>query len=223
MSDTMSDTTCPSCGAPVELKLGASVCVICPYCDTPLVRKDRKLEDIGQKSNLVDDATPICLGARGTFEGRGFEVVGRLQLEHSVGYWNEWYLLFDDDETGWLGEAAGEYFITFPVGEDALADVHKRVGRVLERDEMLEGLHVKIGKRRFTVTDARSSRCTGGQGELPFVVGKGYEFEYADLRRPDGAFATIDLSEDPPLVFAGRAVTWDELDMKGHRTFDGWD
>ena len=73
------------------------------------------------------------------------------------------------------------------------------------------------------MTDARTSKCTGGEGELPFVVGNGYEFAYADLRRPDARYATIDLSEQTPLVFAGRAASWDELKLEGHREFDGWD
>jgi hypothetical protein len=39
-------------------------------------------------------------------------VVGRIQLRYSAGIWNEWYLLFDDGATGWLGDSSGMYTIT---------------------------------------------------------------------------------------------------------------
>jgi len=45
---------------------------------------------------------------------------------------------------------------------------------------------------------------------------------FADLRTSDGRFATIDYSEDPPLLFMGRAVEFDELRLKNVREFEGW-
>jgi hypothetical protein len=45
---------------------------------------------------------------------------------------------------------------------------------------------------------------------------------FADLRTTGGDFATIDYSEDPPLLFMGRAVDFDDLHFKNLRTFEGW-
>ena len=45
---------------------------------------------------------------------------------------------------------------------------------------------------------------------------------FADLRTSSGEFATIDYSENPPLLFLGRAVEFDELHLKNLREFEGW-
>ena len=81
---------------------------------------------------------------------------------------------------------------------------------------------VTLGGKRYTVTEVRMARATDTEGETPFVVQEGYELPYADLRRADSGFATIDYSEDPPLVFTGRCMSWRELKMRGYRRFDGW-
>ena len=45
---------------------------------------------------------------------------------------------------------------------------------------------------------------------------------FADLRTSTGEFATIDYSEDPPLLFMGRPVEFDDLHFKNVRLFEGW-
>jgi hypothetical protein len=57
--------------------------------------------------------------------------------------------------------------------------------------------------------------CTGGQGELPFRVGQGWEARVADFRRGP-SFATLDYSagkgeQDAPLLYAGNAVTLEAM------------
>ena len=194
----------------------SSVAAVCSYCGTTVARSDKAgeeaLENLGKISALVEDGSPLCLGAKGAFEGKRFEVVGRLQLEQETGFWNEWFLHYSGEATGWLGEAMGQYFMTAAQSAAQVPPFEKlQVGGALEL----------LGKR-WTVAEKRTGRCTGGEGELPFVAGNGYELPYADLRGPDARFATLDYSEDQPLVFAGRAVEWDELSLKEHREFSGW-
>jgi hypothetical protein len=45
---------------------------------------------------------------------------------------------------------------------------------------------------------------------------------FADLRTPTGEFATIDYSDDTPLLYEGRAVEFDDLHLKNLRVFEGW-
>lgn len=47
------------------------------------------------------------------WRGTHFAVVGRLQVRWAAGTWNEWYCVFDDGRVGWLGDAAGEYTVSF--------------------------------------------------------------------------------------------------------------
>lgn len=209
---------CPSCGAPIEFKNTRSVAATCEFCDTTVTREDggSVLTDLGKISQLVADASPIMIGSRGEAFGETFEVIGRLQIEHSAGFWNEWYIEWGGGKTGWLGEAQGQYFVTLPEGEthpdEPVPDFHS----------VSVGQRLFLGRKRYQVSDVRMAKATGGQGELPFPVGKGYELPYADLRRPDNGFATIDYSETPPLVFTGRCVGWGQLNMTNYREFDGW-
>jgi hypothetical protein len=213
----MAEFKCPSCGAPVRLMTSSSVAAVCAYCGTTVARSDKAgseaVENLGKISALVEDGSPLCLDAKGQFEGKRFEIVGRLQLELAdTGYWNEWFLHYSGGATGWLGEALGQYFMT--------------TQSVSEKAQPYKSLHLRAAYRlhgkRYIITEVRKARCTGGEGELPFVAGDGYELPFADLRASDGSFATIDYSEDPALIFIGRSVSWDELSMKDHRTFHGW-
>lgn len=212
------ETPCPSCGAPVEFRNGRSVARVCEYCDTTVVREEAgsALEDAGKISFLVPDASPIQIGARGEALGAHFTVLGRLQIEHETGFWNEWYIEWADRRTGWLGEALGQYFITLPTSQGEQQNVP-------DFADLEIGERLKLMGKLYTVTEARVARATGTEGETPFVVKEGYNLPYADLRRSDAGFATIDYSEDEPLVFVGRALGWSDLGLRGHRRFDGWD
>jgi hypothetical protein len=60
------------------------------------------------------------------------------------------------------------------------------------------------------------------QGELPFEYWNKQDEVFADLRTSGGDFATIDYSENPPLLFLGRSAEFDELHFKNLREFEGW-
>jgi hypothetical protein len=194
----------------------SSVAAVCSYCGTTVARSDEAgreaLENLGKISALVEDGSPLCVGAKGEYGGKRFEVVGRLQLEQESGFWNEWFLHYAGGATGWLGEALGQYFITTAEKTEAAPAF-----RSLQAGKWLD-----LAGKHWTVAEVKKARCTGSEGELPFVAGQGYELPYADLRGPDDSFATIDYSEDPPTVFLGRSVEWDALALKDHRDFRGW-
>ncbi|RIX48928.1 MAG: DUF4178 domain-containing protein [Rhodocyclales bacterium GT-UBC] len=198
---------CPSCGAPVVFKSAGSIFAVCEYCQSTLVRHDQALEDIGKMAALVEDRSPLQLGAEGSYKGVHFALIGRIQLKYEQGLWNEWYLLFDDMRTGWLSESGGQYVLTFlqhvPDAMPAMGDL-------------------KIGQRfafagqTWTVSNIEQAECVAGQGELPFRVGAGYPAPCVDLR--NGAhFATLDYSEAVPLYFVGQAVDFKALKLSNLR------
>ncbi|NJD25998.1 MAG: DUF4178 domain-containing protein [Betaproteobacteria bacterium] len=198
---------CPSCGAPVVFRSAGSLFAVCEFCRSTLVRHDQALEDIGKMAALVEDRSPLQLGAEGSHEGVHFALIGRIQIKYSQGYWNEWHLLFDDMRTGWLSEAGGEYVLTFsqPVHEPLPAF-----------DELKIGQRFVVAGQPWTVSNLEKAECVAGEGELPFKVGAGYPVEAADLRNQK-AFATLDYSEVPPLLFVGRAVEFGTLNMANLR------
>lgn len=187
---------CPSCGAPVKFQSAASVLAVCEYCTSTLLRHGEELENIGKMAALQDDQTLLQLGSEGVYKGIHFGVIGRIQMRYEDGLWNEWHILFDDQRYGWLGEASGEFFLTF---EKQLPLAPPPFG-ALKPEERID-----LGGRYFQVTDIESATCIAGEGELPFTVGPGYEAPVVDLRL-ENEFATIDYSDDPPRVFFGEKV-----------------
>jgi uncharacterized Zn finger protein (UPF0148 family) len=199
--------SCPSCGAPVVFRSASSVFAVCAYCQSTLVRHDQALEDIGKMAALVEDRSPLQLGAEGAYKGVHFALIGRIQIKYSQGIWNEWHLLFDDMRTGWLSEAAGEYVLTFA---EFVPD------QLPAFDSLKIGQRFVLASQTWTVSNIESAECIAGQGELPFKVGAGYPVAAVDLR--NGAnFATLDYSETPPLFFAGQAVDFKSLKMANLR------
>lgn len=199
----MKTASCPSCGAPVSFQSAASVYAVCAFCRSTLLRDGEDLKNLGRMAELMDDPTLIQIGSEGTFRGKHFGVIGRIQLKHSSGVWNEWHILFDDARSAWLSEAGGEFVLSSQTPVDETLPAF---------DALQPEMPVSIGGRSFTVTDLETARCIAGQGELPFKVEAGYDVNTADLRGND-RFVTIDYSEAPPLVFVGYPATFDELKL----------
>jgi hypothetical protein len=199
----MQTISCPSCGAPVTLRSHASVMAVCGYCNTTVLKDAAAVKDLGKMSAVLEDFSPIQINTAGVAGGRQFTVVGRIQLRYSAGMWNEWYLLFDDGSSAWLGDSSGLYTLTTACASE---------GELPAFDAIAPGQRYKINGESFSAAEKRLADCIGGQGELPFRVGQGYQARVADLRS-GAAFATLDYSDDAdhPVLYTGQAVTLDEL------------
>ena len=212
-SSTVREVSCPSCGAPVKFTGAQSLLAVCGYCRATLIRRDLDVEQIGVMAALVDDASPLQLGAEGVWRSTHFAVVGRVQVRWAQGGWNEWYCIFDDGRGGWLGEAAGEYSISFET----------TVPEPLPAWESLRpGLRITLGGVGYEVTDVRRAEIVGGEGELPFRVGGGSPTAAADLRNDTARFATLDYGDGAPKVYLGEMVDFPALALRGLREFEGW-
>lgn len=198
----MQTVSCPSCGGQVEFKSRAAVMAVCGYCKSTILKDADSIKDIGKMSDVLADYSLIQIGTSGEFEGMTFDVVGRIQLRYSAGMWNEWYLLFSDGHAGWLSDASGQYTIT---GERSADD--KLIPRF---DDIRIGHTYTLGGMIAIASDIRTADCIGGQGELPFQVGKGWQARVADFRDQRG-FVTADYSDATLKVYGGRAVTLDQL------------
>jgi hypothetical protein len=207
---------CPGCGAPVKFAWSSAVQTACPFCKAILVRHDLDLERVGEVADLPPDASPIQIGAEGKYDGRSFRVVGRIRYAWEQGEWNEWHIVFWDSkqpESGWLSDAQAQYAVSFPATEP--------VG-LPTPENLMRGQFLDLWGSHYMVTHLTSARYEGFEGELPFRTTDRSESLFADLRTQDARFATIDYSEDTPLLFMGRQVELEELAMKGLREFEGW-
>ena len=78
-----------------------------------VVVRDAKVETMGVMAELPPDLSPFQIGTTGEWNGKGFEIIGRVRVEWEQGSWNEWCLLYDATVIGWLAEAQGLLMISF--------------------------------------------------------------------------------------------------------------
>ncbi len=194
---------CPNCGAPMTFKFAGAKAQVCKYCKFLVARTDRGLAKVGQVADLVEIPSPLSLGATGYWNGKRFEIEGRVQLDRvgaASAPWQEFALVLQDtDETFWIAYAQGRWYWTREVpGFTELPPLGRlRPGAQLQLPHA-GGITVsEIGRR--TVVSA--------EGELPFVAAPGGVTPYADFTGPNGVFGTMDYGDGqsiPPKLFVGQ-------------------
>lgn len=197
----MFEISCPSCGNPVQFRRESSVYSTCDACGSILLRKNANIELLGKAADLQPDNTPLQVGTRGQYKGQGFEILGRIQIRQEEGFWNEWYLGYDNGSTGWLGEALGEYFVSFEVKEAKLPAF---------RDIALND-KFKFKGTDFFVTNIGNSVVSSYEGELPFLMNGSYNLPNVDLRSHSTRAATLDYSDGDPILFIGTYEEFEDL------------
>lgn len=200
------NVACPSCGATIEFRAGSSLVVVCPHCRYAVIRTDRDLKAIGKVADLAATSSPFRLGMRGHFRGLGFTFVGRQQLDHGQGPWDEWYAAFDDGRWGWIAEAQGRVYATFPEPPPQIP-----------YGPVAPGTSVMIGNRPFVVAEKGLGRNVSCEGELPTGILPGASSYYIDLSGEGGAFATLDYGRGdgwvPEEAYVGFVVTLGDLGL----------
>lgn len=202
---------CPNCGAPVKFLWSSAVQTTCEFCHSILVRTDVDLKKVGEVADLPTDASPIQIGTEGAYQNKSFVVVGRIIYEYEQGGWNEWHIVYNDGSSGWLADAQLEYDLSW---------LTKPPGPLPPEPDKYQTIEWQ--GRTFEVTSITKAHYKGVQGELPFEYWGKSDMMFVDLRTTTNDFATIDYSENPPLLFVGRAVEFDDLHLKNLREFEGW-
>lgn len=201
--------SCPQCGAQIVFSLDASLLKVCEHCGSAVARKGADLSSYGKVAELVSTPSILSLGTKGDYEGAPpFTLVGRLQISHGSGTWDEWLMGFANGTWAWLSESQGKFHYMGQVPLPPLpAFQDLRVGRTVDLGPA--GI--------FVVTESREGRFVTAQGELPFDVAPGSPLRYADLQGKGGQFATIDYGagSEAEAVYVGREVTLDELGFVG--------
>lgn len=215
-------TDCPSCGAPVEAYSATAVTLVCGHCHSMLVARSGKgrsgyfVANSGRDSALLEDFSPLQIGTRGVFDDRKFTLIGRLQVHYDVGAWNEWYVLFDDGQTGWLSEVGDLYAMT------CLLAQKRRRGPKNFKSVKAGSSSLIFNGQTFIASDVRTIhyRNTDAQGELPFnLSGNQATGEVCDWRRGN-LFLTLDYSTFPMDSYFGRIVSLDSLKLENKRSDD---
>jgi hypothetical protein len=206
--------SCPACASEVIFKSKASAFAVCSYCKSTLVRHDLNLEVYGKMSDVIEDLSPLQLWTKGFYDGRAFELVGRVRIAWSEGYWNEWYTVFLDGGEGWLAEAQGFYSLCF----------NNNQLKPPEREQVMLGTLVEVtpDEGMFEVVDLKEATCIGSEGELPFKAVVGRKSLSVDLSASGGRFACIEYAPEETRFFAGCYLDFDDFKFSNLREIEGW-
>ncbi|MEP6593671.1 MAG: DUF4178 domain-containing protein [Acidobacteriota bacterium] len=209
---TRTSASCPNCGAPLEYRWSSSVQTVCEHCRSVVVRTDIDLKKVGVVADLPQDGSPIQLLTEGHYVDTHFVVAGRILYEYERGTWNEWHIVLDDGRAGWLSDAQNEFAVSFAVEKSNLPSPEQsRLGRTFVWDDA-----------RFTVVSRTLAHYAGVEGELPFEYWDKTDVTFIDLRSVSTDVATLDYSGETPVLYVGKAVEFDELQLRNVRTFEGW-
>jgi hypothetical protein len=74
----------------------------------------------------------------------------------------------------------------------------------------------------YTVATITQAHYRGVEGELPFQYWDKHDVQFVDLRSASGKFATLDYSDEQPVLYLGEMVDFDQLALKNLRQFEGW-
>ncbi len=216
----MVSASCPSCAGPVVFAHPAAVSAVCARCRSTVARTDRDLRVIGTAAPLGPEISVLRVGARGSLavgtggRRRGFVLQGVLRKGRPGVRWTEWWLVFDDGETGWLSEGNGAWWI------------FSTPPRVVNLDELPHDLDagsaVDLGGEGWRVVERGEATLLAAEGSLPSAAVGARELRYADLRGPDGSVGTLDLEESPAQLWKGVSTDLASLKMEGLRPVAGW-
>lgn len=206
---------CPNCGGDIVFKAGQSLLAVCPYCSSAVSRRGDdigELELLGQVAPLAALDSPLYLGLTGRYQGKRFEVLGRIQLDWGQGPWNEWYIQYESGQNGWIAEAQGRaYVMTEGKIQPKMAALTGRKGFA----SLQLGQGFRDGDARWVVTEVREGRFVSGEGELPHRIIPGAVLCYADLEGENGRFATLDWGDAKtdvaPEFYAGSRCAYTDL------------
>jgi hypothetical protein len=202
---------CPNCGAKIVFRWSSSVQTVCEYCKSILVRTDIDLKKVGQVADLPPNSSPIQIGTEGIYSRQGFVAVGRIMYEYDQGTWNEWHLVLNNG-SAWLSDAQDAYVVTFPSpGRKLPSFGQSQVGQRYPWDN-----------ETYTVTTITRAHYCGVEGELPFQYWDKQDVMFVDLMSTNGKFATLDYGDEPPALYLGETVEFDDLHLKNLRSFEGW-
>jgi hypothetical protein len=207
---TQPTANCPNCGAKITFRWSASVQTVCEYCKSILVRTDIDLQKVGKVADLPANSSPIQIGTEGVYGPHSFVAIGRIIYEYDQGNWNEWHLMMNNGTSGWLSDAQDEYAVTFSAP-----------GRKMPK-ECRVGQDYTWDNNSYKVSTITKAHYRGVEGELPFQYWDKADVVFVDLMSYTGKFATIDYSDDQPVLYLGEFVDFDSLKLKNLRSFEGW-
>lgn len=197
---------CTNCGAPLEIENQFIRTVTCRFCGSNfLVKGDEGLDKTGESATLADYPSRLSIGQKGAIRGRGFTVLGRIRYGYDEGFWEEWQVAWEDGAPpDWLEEDEG-YWTLYK---------RERVKSAIPAyDEVSVGATIKVNNQDVFVTEKRTAKVAGSEGQFSSVFPLSGTFGYFQ-GAGDNRAMSINYWKDEIELSVGDELEHNELVMK---------
>lgn len=228
---------CPQCGAAVPFQASVTVFATCGFCRSMVVRRDAQVELMGQQAELPPDLSPLQLGTRGEFDGRSFQLIGRVRLTYpegrgrngaptsemiaGVGLPRRRVFLRQLRSAG-AGRFPGSFELAAAQATPADRPRLMNFGLAVGREQLPVDRCLVIGGASYRVRDRKLTTVQAAEGELTFTAVPGRTAISADLAGEDAHFANAEYSDAGIRLFVGRCCRFEELKFTALRAVPGW-
>jgi hypothetical protein len=190
---------CKSCGAPVKLQDDAPS-LTCANCGTTMSH-DEVLRGNAKASRKYRNETPVQLGMKGTFQGREYEVIGRVvlsTLEEGEKYtWTEFQLISADGEVLYLELDEGSWKLMEPFVPQTPFDP--------KTGSAAEGSRIQLDESTAVVSDVGTATVEMVEGELTYAATLGEQRNYLDAKTFKTLYA-VEWTEDELEFYRGKPL-----------------
>ncbi len=204
--------SCSTCNRALQFKSEESSLLICSQCQTVNWRVNAGTGNLQKIDPVQEDMSIIRLGTNGSYQELSFEVIGRLQYLFQERYRNHWFLHYNNNITGWLGDWEGNYSLFKSIAEPRHTF-----------DKPSPGKKIQIQETEYFLERMDVSYLVLGEGELPsfyltnekFITLEFYSF-ISEL-----ALANI-FTKDQVEAFTGQYVEVSALKLQNFREHHDW-
>jgi hypothetical protein len=202
----MQQLNCPNCGAGLAIENQFIRSVTCRFCGSNfLVRGSDTLDPTGQSATLGDFPSRLTVGTKGQVRGRGFTVLGRIRYMYDAGFWEEWQISWEDGAPpDWLEE------------DEGLWTVYRRErvkSAIAPYDQMRVGASVPINNKNVFITEKRTAKVAGSEGQFSSVFPLSGTFGYIQ-GTADGQSVSVNYWSDEIELSIGDELEHNELVLK---------
>ena len=207
---------CPSCSAEISFQTSVSLYCVCSYCKSEIFLNETTVEVMGKQTEFPNDATPLRILSEGTYLNKKFSVVGRVRQVWSEGYWNEWFIYYQNSSAQnqyWLTEFQGQWVV--------LSEVFDL--KIPNESELKIYSQIQYLNQSYFVTDIKESKSAFCEGELPFPFKKNQVKKTVDFKSiGKNKFLSIEYNDQIGKAFFGEFVRWSDLKMTSVNQFEEW-
>ncbi len=201
---------CPQCGNQLPLTFQYAKLTVCTHCDSTLFIEDDGVRLAGKQSVLSTIPSLLELGSPFSYHKTSFVPVGKVRYAHTIGYWEEWWVIGNSGKGFWISVDEGDFAVEKPLDLDS-----RDVASIPSRDDLYLGQTITLWKDQWQVTEIDKGKCEGFQGELPKILKVDDVVPFVHLSGQTGQLITLEYLDTGIEAFQGEWIDPFEIKREG--------